>query len=244
MRSRRRITGRRFALCAVLSGLALLAGCSGAGKTPRRAEIDSAIALFVSAQYELAIDRLDELARTLDSDEALREVYYYLGRSHLALGQHHRAIDAFSAGVSYGDAGACVEYLEQLRAYVEGGERSVRRSETVTRAQLAAALARRLLVEDHEVEPSVIDPGAVIARVVARGWMEELPDGSFHGEAPVTRAAFYVVLARASAQLGYGQSVVAPYRASLATRGDEPVTGAEVSAVLEELAVIRKQHGG
>lgn len=242
MRTRRRITGRRFALLAVLSGLTLLAGCSGAGKTPRRAEIDSAIALFVSGQYEQAIDRLDQLASTLDSDESLREVYYYLGRSHLALGQHHRAIDAFSAGVSYGDTGACVEYLEQLRVYVEGGERSVRRSETVTRSQLAAALARRLLFEDGEPDPAAA--GAALEQVVARGWMQALPDGALHGDATVTRAAFYVVMARVCADLGLGPGVLSPYRASLATRGTEAVSGAEVLGVLDELAAIRKTHGG
>ncbi len=222
----------------------LLAGCSGAGKAPQRSEIDSAIALFVSGQYEQAIEHLDQLAETLQSEESLREVYYYLGRTHLALGQNNRAIDAFSAGVNYGDTGGSLDYLEQLRVFVEGRESSVRRSETVTRRQLASAMVRRFLLAGEGNEPAVGDPGAALEEVIARGWMQRLPDGALHGEDAVTRAALYVACARVSAQWGFGATVISGYRSTLASRGTETVTGAQVSDVLDDLAALRKQYGG
>jgi hypothetical protein len=220
-------------LCAVLTGLTMLAGCSGATRSPR---IDPAIALFVSGQYEQAIERLNDLAASLESEAALREVYYYLGRSHLALGHHHRAIDAFSAGVAYGDTGACVEYLEQLRTVIAGEEKSVVRSERVTRRQLAAAIARRFLGGDSSDES--------LRDVVANGWMAMLPDGSFHGDAHVTRASLYVVCSRMLAQWGLDTGVLGPYREGTAVRGGEPVSGAEVSSLLDELVMLRKRNGG
>jgi hypothetical protein len=238
-----RITGRRspLALCAGLIGLTLLVGCSGAGHTSRRAEIDSAVALFVSGHHQQAIARLEVLAQNLQSEENLREVYYYLGRAHLELGQHDRAIDAFSAGVSYGDNGACVEYLERLRALVEGDEGSIRRSETISRRQLASLLARHFMREDPAVPG---DPDDVLRRVVGRGWMTPLPDGSLHGEATVTRAAFYVVLSRLTSQLGYGRTLLGSYAGTLATRGTEAVSGAEVVAALDDLAALVNDYGG
>lgn len=252
MRTRLRITGRRSArgcgrrnsgLCVVLIALAFFAGCTGAGKTPRRGDIDPAIALFIAGHYAQAVERLGRLAATLESSEDLREVYYYLGRAYLALGERNRAIDAFSAGVSYGDTGACLEYLDRLRTVVQGEEHSVRRSEMVTRRQLAALLVREFAPGEAD-STRVADADAPLRRSVALGWMPALPDGATHGEVAVTRAAFYVTMARLTGQLGYGRTVIAPYARSLTARGREPVNGREVTAVFDELSVLRKQHGG
>jgi hypothetical protein len=226
----------------VLAGVALLAGCTGAGQTPRRADIDSAIALFVDGRYQQAIERFDALAANTQSDEILREVYTYLGRSYLALGQNDRAIDAFAAGVSCGDTGACVDYLEQLQAVISGDTRSMRRSETITRRQLASALAREFIFEGDVTVPD--DPDEILRQVTGRGWMDVLPDGALHGNATVTRAAFLVTMSRITSQFGFGRTLLWPLSVDLARRGSEPVGGAEVAATLEELAALRKQYGG
>jgi tetratricopeptide (TPR) repeat protein len=226
----------------VLAGVVVIAGCTGAGQTPRRADIDPAIALFVNGRYQQAIERFDELAGKTQSDETLREVYYYLGRAYLALGQNDRAIDAFAAGVSYGDNGACVDYLERLQAVIGGDVHSMRRSETITRRQLAAALARQFIVEDDETIPG--DPDEILRLVTSRGWMQTLPDGALHGNAVVTRSAFLVTLARITAGFGFGRTLLSPFTADLAGRGSEPVGGAEAAATLEELAALRNQYGG
>jgi tetratricopeptide (TPR) repeat protein len=240
MQSAKRITGRRLALGAVLTGL-IVAGCSGAGKEPSRTEIDPAIALFVSGHYQEAADRLDELAQTLESDESLREVYYYLGRCYLELGRNDRAIEAFSAGVSYGDTGGCVDYLERLQAYVETGERGVRLSERLTRRQLAAEIARAVPeVMGAGAGSGPGDPDATLRAVVERGWMRALPDGKLHGDAEVTRAALYVTLSRVANDLGVGGDLLAGYRAAFAARGTESVRGTEASALLDEIARARK----
>lgn len=247
MRIRERITGRRSprvsVWCTGLVALALLAGCSGVGETPRRAEIDSAIALFVSGRYAAAIERLDELAAARTDPEELREVYYYLGRAYLEVGERDRAIDAFAAGVSYGDTGPCVAYLEQLRAVVEGEARNVRRSEIVSRRQLASLLVRQFVLDGAE-PPVPEDADDSLREAVSRGWMERLPDGGLHGEAAVTRAAFYVTLARLTADLGVGGTVAGTYAGALSGRGREPVAGSEVAATLEEIAALRNDHGG
>jgi len=245
MRIKRRIPGRRSlpGLCAVLVGLSLLAGCSGAGQTPPRTEIDAAIALFVSGQHERAVTEFEDLAQTIHDEETLREVYYYLGRSYLALGDNDRAIDSFAAGVSHGDTGPCVDYLEQLRALKEGTARNVRRSEQVTRRQLASLLVREFVFDGAE-PPVPGDPDEAIRTAVGRGWMRALPDGALHGDATVTRAAFLVVMARLTADLGFGQTLLPPFADRLSERGTESVSGVDVSAAIEELATLRKNYGG
>jgi tetratricopeptide (TPR) repeat protein len=240
--SKTRVTGCRIVLCAVVTGV-VLAGCSGAGREPGRAEIDPAIALFVSGAYPEAIDRLTEIAGSTNSEETLREVYYYLGRSYLALGANDRAIEAFSAGVSYGDTGACVDYLEQLQAYVETREGSMRRSEDVSRRQLASGLLRSAL-GDAEVTATVDDPDSALRRVVERGWMRALPDGGLHGDAPVTRASLYVILSRVAADLGIDPRALDELRASFVECGAQPVMGPEVSALLDAISNARKRNGG
>jgi len=244
MRCTTRVTGRRFVPWVVLVGV-LAAGCSGPSRTPAGKAIDPAVALFVSGQYPQAIERLQQLAASTRSEEELREIYYYLGRSYLAMGRADQAIDAFSAGVAYGDRGACVEYLEQLQAYVGTREGSMLRSEDVTRRQLAAGLLRRVIGESGgEGTTSFDDPDAALRVVVERGWMRALPDGQLHGDAAVTRAALYVVMSRVVADLGLDARSLDEYRTTFTERGSERVTGPEVMSLLDTIAGMRKGHGG
>ncbi len=194
--SRFRFHNRRL----VLAGLLLIA-CSpkGSGIGDYSPSLDPAVELFVQGRYEEAASAFEALSDRVRSKDGLVELYLYLGRAYMAMGQYDRAIDAFAAGVSYGGGGPFQEYLERLGRMKDGSPENIAKAETITRLQLALLIDRLVLGAGPDVDaPSGAGPSGetVNSDAVKNGIVTALPDGDFHGGDKVSRAAFYVVVCR------------------------------------------------
>jgi tetratricopeptide (TPR) repeat protein len=208
----KRITGAR---CACVAALLLIAvGC----RPGTQSEVDPAIALYLEGRYEEAIASFEALLDTAEDDRTRIEIYYYLGRSYMAVDEMASAVEAFGAGVRLGDRGPCLEYLERLQPQFEGTPDAIRRMPAVTRGQLCALVVR------WATPPDATPPeGVPIELVAERGWIRRLPDGSLHPEAAVTRSALYVFIARMCADIACKGGGRDTYPLS-----DDTITGVEL----------------
>jgi hypothetical protein len=160
----------------------------------------------------------------------------------MALNDTEAAIDAFTMGAHYGDHGACVEYLELMKQYVEGDPDVLHVRDAVTRAELAGAIVRMMDETATEgVTPGGPTPLAVVAQ---RGWMPATPDGKEHADAPVTRAALYVIVSRILAGRGRADqvAVIMPGGYDAALRSMESVSGAEAFAILDRVRQVPERN--
>jgi len=203
-------------------GLLALSACGPPGTAPRRDALDSAIEMFLAGHHSESIEALNRLLDDPLPASTKREIYYYLGRSYLEQDDLPRAIDAFATGVQLGDTGPCLVYLQRLRGRMEGSTESVARSPVITRGQLCAVVERWLASgQGRDPEP---DP---VAAMTQRGWLERLADGKAHAEAPVTRAALFVFVARMCASISCAEAQIESYSLS-----DGTVSGRELVAQL------------
>jgi len=217
-------------------------------------EMDAAVAAFISGDYDEATARLEALEKEAKTPEQRREVYWYLGRSYAAKERYSSAIDAFTAGKAHGGGTEFDEYLQQLGALVSGDPDNVGRSERVTRAQLAVLIDRMFYTGDSV--PSGQSPGAggqgVLEQLAAvqRGVMERLPDGEFHPEAHVTRAAFFAAVSRLlldkNIDVATGELFEGGFAWALAAddKNGHFVTGKEVVTALRRVAAAQNTSGG
>jgi len=214
-------------------------------------ELNRAVESFIAGDFQDAVRRLEELAPKTDSEEELREVYYYLGRSYLVLEEYHRAIDAFTTGKAVGGGSVFDEYLLRLDFVVSGAPDAVTRSEKVTRGQFAALIDRMFYAA--AVDTSLAGGGASgLAGLVSveRGGVQPMPDGKLHTEAYVTRGAFYATVARLvrerDASLDPESLFENGYQWALTAPDEESnfVTGREVVDTLQRVAdAIEKDNG-
>jgi len=238
MNTAQRIPRTGLVLLAILC-VPLLWSCSSSPPAPRDDAIDPAIRLFLDGDYDGAIAELNALLDTPVSDRTRIDIYYYLGRSYLEKGDVHRATDAFTTGVQLGDDGPCLEYLEKTLPAIAGTPRSVRRMLEVPRQQLAALVVRWLQAGPESAPDLDGEPLDVADR---RGWMSQTADGSLHGEAPVTRAAFYVFASRLCSDVHCAQpveGVLGRY-----PRDDSPMSGVDMMAALGQLIPWKFPDGG
>lgn len=235
----------------------LISSCSSGVRSDRGTKLDRAIESFIAGDYDAAVSRLEDLAESTESAEELRQVYLYLGRSYVAKGQYPRAIDAFNAGMALGESSPFDEYLTRLGVVVSGAPQAVAMSGQVTRAQLAALIDQMFydgLGKVGDTSRHVTREGTVSElESVKRGVVPVLPDGDFHPDALVTRAALYAVVARLVADIGTQEApsdfVDGGYGWVKAGGGDglaaSPlVTGKETLAILEQVAKAGQSLGG
>jgi hypothetical protein len=244
---------RTGAIIPALLTLALLLGsCSSGKRAGGSSALDRAIESYIAGEYHDAVDRLEALARGSGSEEDLLEVYLYLGRSYMALGQHSLAIDAFAAGKTRGGGAVFDEYLRRLDVLVSGAPDVVATAVRVTRAQLAALIDRMFYAAPEDAGASA---EGVVTRLesVRKGIVPVLPDGSFHGEAFVTRAAFYAAVARlmqdrggaAGAQRIFDGGYDWALSGAVAdTEADRYVSGREAVATLRRVSQAMESNGG
>ena len=233
-------------LTTVFAGAIWLAGvlaCTSSVDRNPQGDFDGAVARFVAGDYRGAIDRMEKIADSTSDNAVKQDAYAYIGRSHMALGDTNAAIAAFTLGAHYGDRGQCVEYLELLKQYVEGDPEALHVREAVTRGELAGAIVRMMdETATERMTPGGPTPLEITAR---RGWMPAAPDGGEHAQAPVTRAALYVIVSRILAARGRTDQidVIIPGGYDGALRAQEPVSGAEALAVLERVRLVQERHG-
>ncbi len=223
--------------------LAAALGCAPASDVRPRSDFDRAVEQFVAGNYRGTIERMEKIAASTDDASVKQDAYAYAGRSHMALGETDAAIDAFTLGAHYGDRGPCVEYLELLKQYVEGDPEALHVREAVTRAELAGAMVRMM---DETATEGITPGGPTPLEIAARhGWMPAAPDGKEYADAPVTRAALYVIVSRILAGRGRTDQidVVLPGGYERALRSDEPLSGAEALAVLERVRLVPEKRG-
>ena len=115
--------------------------------------------------------------------------------------------------------------------------------EAVTRAELAGAIVRMM----DETATEAVTPGGPtpLAVVAERGWMPATPDGKEHADAPVTRAALYVIVSRILSGRGRADqiTVIMPGGYDRALRAQDPVSGTEAIAILERVRLVPEKHG-
>ena len=231
-------------LLAGVIGLAGIVACSsGVEKAPPRTDFDKAVERFVDGDYRETIEQMEKIADTSEDPAVKQDAYAYIGRAHMALGETEAAIDAFTLGAHYGDRGECVEYLKQLKQYVEGDPGALHMTEAVTRGELAGAIVRMM---DETATESVKPGGPPPLEIMAqRGWMPATPDGGTHADAPVTRAALYVIVSRILAGRGRTDQIndIMPGGYESALKSKEPVSGTEAMAVLERVRLVQEKHG-
>jgi tetratricopeptide (TPR) repeat protein len=235
----------------VIAGLLAMA-CSPktGGLTDYSASIDPAIELFVEGRYAEAAERLEVLSRRLKSQEGLVETYLYLGRAYLALGQHDRAIDAFTAGASYGGAGPFHEYLVRLKRIIESAPQSVAKAEKISRAQLAQTIDRVVLGIEPGPDGKLKSGEFVSCTSVRRGFITPLPDGGFYPDSYVTRGSFYAVVCKLleGETSNYKVKQVFPGGFGWVTAGgtETPafVTGREAVSILQRVAELQAADHG
>ena len=233
-----------FLLLAGVIGLAGILACSSpAVETSSRSDFDKAVERFVAGDYRGSIERMEKIVEASNDPAVKQDAYAYIGRAHMALGRPKRAIDAFTLGAHEGDRGECVEYLKQLKQYVEGDPGALHVEEAVTRGELAGAIVRMMDETATEaVKPGGPPPLEILAQ---RGWMPAAPDGDTHADAPVTRAALYVVVSRILAGRGRTDQIdeIMPGGYDRALKSKEPVSGTEAIAVLERVRLVQEKHG-
>ena len=233
-----------------LAGVISLAGilsvglsCTSAVDEKPRGDFDKAVERFVAGDYRGTIERMEKIAEESPDPAVRQDAYAYIGRSHMALGETEAAIDAFTLGAHEGDRGECVEYLKQLKQYVEGDPGALHVEEAVTRGELAGAIVRMM---DETATESVRPDGPPPLEVLAqRGWMPAAPDGGTHADAPVTRASLYVIVSRILAGRGRTDQidVIMPGGYESALKSKDPVSGTEAMAVLERVRLVQEKHG-
>jgi hypothetical protein len=234
---------RMRSITVFLAFVALLAACAPSSDVKPRGDFDRAVERFVAGDYHGAIERMQKIADSTDDPAVKQDAYAYIGRSHMALGDTQAAIDAFTLGAHYGDRGPCVEYLKQLKQYIEGDPKSIHVREAVTRAELAGALVRMM---DETATEALAPEGPTPLNIAAQhGWMPATPDGEEHADAPVTRAALYVIVSRILTGRGRTDqiNVIMPGGYDAALRNQEPVSGTEALAILERVRLVPEQHG-
>jgi tetratricopeptide (TPR) repeat protein len=217
-------------------------------------EMDRAVAAFIARDYAEAVERLEALTARADTEEQLREVYWYLGRSHVALEQYDRAIDAFTAGKANGGGVEFDEYLSRLNALISGEQDAVVRSDRVTRAQLAVLIDRMFYRNpfDEAGREQSAGADALLEQLapVTRGVLVALPDGDFHAEAYVTRASFFATVSRLVRERKIEVDTAVLFEGgfawALATdeKGDRFVSGKQVVHTLQRLAAAQHTYGG
>jgi hypothetical protein len=248
------LAGAVVALSLTLIGLS---SCSSGGPGHSRSELDRAIEFYIAGDYDEAVERLDKLSKTTESEERLREIYLYLGRSFVELEQYSQAIDAFTAGAAYGGGLIFEEYLTRLGVVVSVAPKILAASDKITRAQLAALIDKMFFGVKDIGAPS--DEGRQDVSVgpstsVQRGVVPTLPDGEFHGNDFVTRAAFYVVVARLIEDTGIpggptsffdgGFSwVLSPSGGTTDVGRIDYISGREALDTLQRLAEVRRTNG-
>jgi hypothetical protein len=161
----------------------------------------------------------------------------------MALGDTDRAVEAFMMGTHYGDRGPCVEYLQIMQQYLAGDPGALHMREAVTRAELAGAMVR-MMDETATVEITADGP-TPLAIAAQHGWMPATPDGLEHADAPVTRAAMYVIVSRILSGRGRTDQidVIMPGGYNAALRAAEPVSGVEAFAILERVRLVPEKSG-
>lgn len=224
--------------------MAMFMACGGPKSgVEKQADFDQAVERFVAGDYRGAIARMERIAAAAADENVKRDAYTYIGRAHMALGETEEAISAFTMGVHYGDRGACVEYLELLKQYVEGSPDALHVREFVTRGELAGAIVRMM----DETATAGLDPGGPtpLAILAARGWMPAPPDGSEHADDAVTRASLYVIVSRILAGRGRTDqiTVIMPGGYSSALHAQDAVSGTEALAVLERVRQVPERNG-
>ncbi|HEX6791158.1 MAG TPA: hypothetical protein VF247_07605 [Candidatus Krumholzibacteria bacterium] len=230
-------------LLAGVVGLTALAACSPKSDVAPRSDFDRAVERFVAGDYKGTVERMEKIAEESADPDVKQEAYAYIGRAHMALGETEAAITAFTLGAHYGDRGPCIEYLEMLKQYVEGDPKAMHVQEAVTRSELAGAIVRMM---DETATEGTSPGGPTPLEIVAqRGWMPATPDGAAHADAPVTRAALYVIVSRILAGRGRADqvAVILPGGYEQAARSTEPVSGAEALAILERVRLVPENHG-
>jgi tetratricopeptide (TPR) repeat protein len=217
-------------------------------------QLDSAIALYITGQYEQAVDDLIELTGKLESDEDLRTAYLYLGRSYMSLGDYAAAADAFSSGRLIGGGIEFDQHLLTAQQHLRTTPKIIGAQEALTRAQMAALLYSLFGDEPQD------DTGTGAAdmqqhwaktymlRMQAAGVMEALPDGDFHPDAYVTYPAFYVTVLRSARAFdipawaieqhfpGGFRKAISVRRSSRDPQGSGPwIPGREATEILQSL---------
>ena len=232
-----------FACLAGVIGLAAVMACTSSVKTKPQGDFDRAVERFVAGDYRETIERMEKVAESTADPAVKQDAYAYIGRSYIALGDTDAAISAFTLGAHYGDRGACLEYLELLKQYVQGDPDALHMKEAVTRGELAGAMVRRM----DETATEGTSPGGPTPLEIAaqHGWMPATPDGKQHADEPVTRAALYVIVSRILAGRGRSDQVdvIMPGGYNEAVRSQEPVSGSEAFAILERVRLVQENHG-
>ena len=227
----------------ILALVAATMACAPKADFKPRSDYDRAVERFVAGDYKGTIERMEKIAASTDDPAVKQDAYAYIGRSHMALDDTEAAVEAFTMGAHYGDRGACVEYLELLKQYVEGDPDVLHVREAVTRGELAGAIVRMM----DETATEAVTPGGPtpLAVVAQRGWMPATPDGKEHADAPVTRAALYVIVSRILSGRGRADqiAVIMPGGYDGALRAEEPVSGTEAIAILERVRLVPEKHG-
>jgi hypothetical protein len=231
-----------LAFLAGLVGLGIMACASSVEKKPSN-DFDRAVERFVAGDYRGTIERMQKVADAAEDPAVKQDAFAYIGRAHMALGDTDAAVSAFTMGAHYGDRGPCVEYLQILKQYIEGDPDALHVEEAVTRGELAGAMVRMM----DETATAGVTPGGPSPLEIAaqRGWMPAPPDGEMHADAPVTRAALYVIVSRILAGRGRADQidVIMPGGYDAALRSDEPVSGTEALAILERVRLVAEKHG-
>ena len=236
---------RRMSLACLAGviGLAAVLACTSSVDKAPRGDFDRAVERFVAGDYRETIERMEKIADASADPAVKQDAYAYIGRSYMAMGDTDAAISAFSLGAHYGDRGPCIEYLEMLKQYVEGDPDALHVKEAVTRGELAGAMVRMM----DETATEGMTPGGPTPLEVAaqRGWMPAAPDGRQYADAPVTRAALYVIVSRILAGRGRSDQVdvIMPGGYNEAVRSHEPVSGNEALAILERVRLVQEKHG-
>ncbi len=216
-----------------LTALSMVAGCTGSRSGDASSRLDDAIGLFIAGEYDVAAPDFVRLTGELSDDEQLQTAYLYLGRSYLELGEYSRALEAFSNGQLIGGGVQFDAYIAEAQSHLGTTSRLLRALDSVNRQQLSE-MVRELFLSDRDGLPDDA-PEAV----VEAGLMENLPDGEFHAQTPVTRASFFFVMQRCAAQAVNGDTAMSRaypqgFRSALAA-GDTWIGGEEAYLALAAL---------
>ncbi|MBI4721271.1 MAG: tetratricopeptide repeat protein [Chitinivibrionia bacterium] len=189
---------------ALLLPLLLFNSCSSSRRAGTRSDVQNAIELFVAGRYEAARAEFEGLTKSLNGED-LCAAYLYLGRCYFEMGNLEKAGEVFSTGrVACGEE-PFAEHLMQVQNYLRVSPAAIAGAAFITRAQCACLLA--YYFGDASAGAPMAQPGiakdpadaashwaiGAIREVLRTGLMETLPDGLFHPDEAVTRAAFVFI---------------------------------------------------
>ena len=234
----------RVLVVLTLASVALI-GCASSrsgdgGGTP----LDRGIALYIDGRYPEAIDEFSGLVTELRSDADRQTAYLYLGRSYMQVGDYVGAADAFSSGAVIGDDVRFEHYIAMTAGHLRADPERMRHAAVVTRADLAALIARMFL-PDNPAATVALPADArehwaerYVGAVLEAGYMTALPDGRWHPDEPVTRAVCYLTGYRTAGSIEGGYDVMdvlypGGYRGI--AQPDGLITGADAIRVFEAL---------